>query len=274
MDFKCSVEVWNGFTDRIKAEEGIDLTETYRKIPEYRKEALIFAAKHGCCDNVLYSVIQHDSILDVVTTVSLFRNTVVTKEDIDMLLRQFPDAEFGIIYAKDHRYVCERTLAEEKSKRIVPLTLKEANAFVKANHRHHDNTAGCKFALGLVKTVHGEEKLIGCAIAGRPVSRVLDNGKTLEINRLCTIETGNCCSMLYGACCRVAQAMGYKKVITYILESESGNSLKASNFIMEAECCGAPNWTGSRKRTNNNPNEMKQRWSRILTHDGKTMERT
>lgn len=36
--------------------------------------------------------------------------------------------------------------------------------------------------------------------------------------------------MLYGACCRIAKAMGYKKIITYILQSETGTSLKASQF--------------------------------------------
>jgi hypothetical protein len=71
--------------------------------------------------------------------------------------------------------------------------------------------------------------------------------------------------MLYGACCRVAQAMGYRKVITYILESESGTTLKASNFTLEDGCCGGVNWTGERKRTKNIVPEMKQRWVRQLT---------
>ena len=55
----------------------------------------------------------------------------------------------------------------------------------------------------------------------------------LKVNRLCTDGTRNACSMLYGACIRVAKAMGYKKVITYTLESENGASLKASNFIYD-----------------------------------------
>lgn len=71
------------------------------------------------------------------------------------------------------------------------------NAFVKANHRHHDSVTGCKFAVGLYKTVNDKDVLIGAAICGRPVSRFLDDGLTLEINRLCVTEDGNCCSMLY-----------------------------------------------------------------------------
>lgn len=69
--------------------------------------------------------------------------------------------------------------------------------------------------------------------------------------------------MLYGACCRVAKEMGYKKVITYILESENGASLKASNFICEG-LAGGTHWTGKRDRGQDIPREKKTRWVRIL----------
>ena len=71
--------------------------------------------------------------------------------------------------------------------RIVPITLKEANAFVAQHHRHHGLTVGHKFSIGLKDEA---EDLIGVAIADRPVSRVLDDGQTLEINRLCTMVPG------------------------------------------------------------------------------------
>lgn len=32
---------------------------------------------------------------------------------------------------------------------VVPITLKEANAFVEQNHRHHGPTVGRKFSIGL-----------------------------------------------------------------------------------------------------------------------------
>ena len=143
--------------------------------------------------------------------------------------------------------------------KVIPITLKQANSFVTANHRHHSSVAGCKFALGLT-----DGKLIGVAICGRPVSRFLDDGLTLEVNRLCTDGTRNACSMLYGACIRVAKAMGYKKVITYTLESENGASLKASNFIYDGIAGGAM-WTGKRSgRDKGVPHEMKRRWVYIL----------
>ena len=142
---------------------------------------------------------------------------------------------------------------------IRPITLKLANEFVVLNHRHHDSVIGCKFAI----SCYEDNNLCGVAICGRPVSRYYDDGLTLEINRLCTDGTRNACSMLYGASVRVAKAMGYKKVITYILESENGASLKASNFICEGEA-GGTHWTGVRNKGQNIPNEMKTRWVKYL----------
>lgn len=143
--------------------------------------------------------------------------------------------------------------------KICPITLKKANEFVTAYHRHHKSCRGCKFCIGLIDGVD----LIGVAICGRPVSRYLDDNYTLEINRLCTDGSQNACSMLYGACVRVAKAMGYHKVITYILQSENGSSLKASNFICEGTA-GGEIWTGCRNRDNGVPKEKKTRWSYII----------
>lgn len=149
--------------------------------------------------------------------------------------------------------------------KIIPCTYKTACDFVNQHHRHHIASQGCKFCLGLMN----DDKLCGVAICGRPVSRHLDNGFTLEINRLCTDGTRNACSKLYGACCRVAKEMGYEKVITYILESENGASLKSSNFICEGQA-GGTHWTGIREQMqlsfieNKTPEEMKVRWARYL----------
>ena len=143
--------------------------------------------------------------------------------------------------------------------RIQPITFRQASEFINKHHRHHKATVGCKFCVGLFDG----EKLVGCAVSGRPVSRHLDDGLTCEINRLCTDGTPNACSMLYGASCRVAKAMGYKKVITYILESENGASLKASNFVCEG-LAGGTHWTGERNRGQDIPKEMKTRWVRML----------
>ena len=144
--------------------------------------------------------------------------------------------------------------------KIAPITFKAASAYINEHHRHHKASIGCKFCIS-VRDDSGQ--IHGVAVCGRPVSRHLDDGTTLEINRVCTDGERNVCSMLYSACCRIAKAMGYKKVITYILESENGASLKASNFICEGEA-GGTHWTGSRNRGQNIPAEMKKRWVRAL----------
>ncbi len=142
---------------------------------------------------------------------------------------------------------------------IRPITFKTASDFINQHHRHHKATVGHKFSIGLYE----DDRLIGVAVCGRPVSRYYDDGITCEINRLCTDGTHNACSRLYGACCRIAKEMGYKKIITYILKSESGASLKASNFVCEGEA-GGTHWTGKRNRGQNIPAEMKMRWARSL----------
>lgn len=90
---------------------------------------------------------------------------------------------------------------------LVPVTLREANGFVQQYHRHHKQVAGHKFSIGVAQ----DGKLVGVAICGRPVSRRLDNGTTLEVNRLRTDGTRNACSILYAAAARAARDMGYKK---------------------------------------------------------------
>lgn len=147
---------------------------------------------------------------------------------------------------------------------VRPIGLKAANRFVEANHRHHKRVAGCKFSICACKG----DVIVGVAICGRPVSRHMDDGTVIEINRLCTDGTRNACSMLYGACCRIAKEMGYRKIITYILASENGASLKASNFTCEGEA-GGEIWTGERARDNGVPRELKTRWVRVLNPDAK-----
>ena len=144
--------------------------------------------------------------------------------------------------------------------RIAPCTYRDAAEFVNQNHRHHNASIGCKFCISVIDD---NNQLCGVAICGRPVSRHLDNGEILEINRVCTDGTYNACSMLYGACCRIAKEMGYMKVITYTLESENGASLKASNFTCDG-IAGGTHWTGKRNRGINCPREMKKRWHKDL----------
>lgn len=144
--------------------------------------------------------------------------------------------------------------------KLKPITLKESNEFVYKFHRHHGSVVGHKFSIG----AELDGKLIGVVIAGRPVSRYLDDGYTIEITRLCTDGTKNACSFLYSAASRAAKAMGYKKIITYILESETGSSLIASGFECKGKA-GGLTWTGKRKHNDQSyPMEYKKRYEKIL----------
>jgi len=124
--------------------------------------------------------------------------------------------------------------------RIVPVTFRQACAFIAAHHRHHQPPRGMKFAVGVQ---NGE--LRGVATAGRPVARAYDDGLTLEVNRTCTDGTANANSMLYGSVWRAAKAMGYRRCITYTQDGESGASLKAAGWVKVKDLPARDSWAGS-----------------------------
>ncbi|MBC2594893.1 hypothetical protein H5P28_11555 [Ruficoccus amylovorans] len=139
---------------------------------------------------------------------------------------------------------------------LKPISLKEANAYVAMRHRHHGPTQGHKFSVGITDG----EKLRGVAIAGRPVARKLDDGQTLEVTRCCTDGVKNGCSMLYRAVWKAAVSMGYKRMVTYTLESEPGRSLHASGF-KRIGLSGGGEWSRpSRKRNKAENAQPKVRW--------------
>ncbi|WP_424446432.1 XF1762 family protein [Microbacterium sp. CH-015] len=88
----------------------------------------------------------------------------------------------------------------------MPVDLKTAREFVAAHHRHNEPPIGHKFSVGVAEA----DQLVGVAIIGRPVSRVIQSeGNTLEVIRTATDGTRNANSMLYGAARRAAFALGY-----------------------------------------------------------------
>lgn len=144
-----------------------------------------------------------------------------------------------------------------------PIELKDANEFVKTFHRHHPPVYRDKFR---VSATDGKN-VVGVVQIARPVSRVLDDGKTVEVVRLCTDGTKNVCSFLYSKAARIAKEMGYERIITYILESEVGCSLKASGwefcYISKGHKWSCP----SRPRQTTSPDCDKQLWQKILKGD-------
>ena len=144
----------------------------------------------------------------------------------------------------------------DKKLEVVPITFAEANEFVKQHHRHHGTVTGTKFCIA----ISDGERIIGVAMVGRPVSRMLDDGWTLEVNRTCTTGERNVNSMLYGAAWRAGRALGYKKIVTYTLPSESGISLKASGWKCIGQTGGGSWNRASRPTVDRHPTQTKLRW--------------
>lgn len=248
-------EYYNHFVKEAETDAGIreifDRIEKARmrarkEMPTIDKEHVLFSIRHYNQDGEIESVQIH-------------RNAFLTDDELDALIMMHPDSFFDVLHGDTCKKACIELEERAKTREIRPINLKEANHFINKHHRHHAGTVGCKFVIGLFEC----NKMIGAAICGRPVSRYLDNGEICEINRLCTVGDFNACSQLYGACAKIAKAMGYKKIITYILKSENGASLRASNFTCEGEA-GGTHWTGSRNRGQHIPSEMKTRWSKLL----------
>jgi hypothetical protein len=127
---------------------------------------------------------------------------------------------------------------------VVPITLRAANAFVEKYHRHHKAARGHKFSVAVAEAE--TDVIMGVAIAGRPVARALDDNFTIEIVRVCVLDDAyNACSMLYGACRKAARAMGYRRVVTYTQQDESGASLRAAGFRLAAERPARGSWAES-----------------------------
>jgi hypothetical protein len=125
---------------------------------------------------------------------------------------------------------------------VIPVTFRQAAAFVAEHHRHHGAPRGAKFVLGLRR---GNE-LVGVAVVGRPVARHLDDGRTAEVNRTCVLEgVPNANSMLYGAAWRAARAMGYLRLVTYTQQGETGASLRAAGWRIIAERPARKGWAES-----------------------------
>ena len=152
---------------------------------------------------------------------------------------------------------------------LQPITLTEANEFVARYHRHHGKVQGHKFSIAL----NDGEEIIGVAIIGRPVARMLDNGFTLEVTRLC-VKNGfkDAASMLYAAAWRATRALGYKRLITYILKSETGVSLQAANWRLIGEAGGGIWDRKNRPRIDKHPIGQKLLFERCCGDDKTSSE--
>jgi len=140
---------------------------------------------------------------------------------------------------------------------VVPISLDEAKAFVRAHHRHHRPPVSHKFSLAVADETG---RVRGVAIVGRPVARALDDGWTLEVTRVATDGARNACSMLYASAWRAARAIGYRTLVTYTLEEEGGASLRAAGWRVVAQTAGGSWSCPSRPRVDKHPLQRKLRW--------------
>lgn len=144
---------------------------------------------------------------------------------------------------------------------IVPVDLDEANTFCREHHRHnHGRIPAAKFA---VAAADDSAAIIGVAIVGKPVARLLDDGWTLCVHRVCTIGERNACSLLYGAAWRVTRNLGYHRLITYTLTTEPGTSLRAAGWKCIGEAGGGTWNRRARPRVDKHPLQKKLIWEQV-----------
>jgi len=145
--------------------------------------------------------------------------------------------------------------------KAIPLNQATVNTYIATYHRHHGTIRCDKYRIGC--EVDGF--LVGVIQVARPVSRHLDNGLTLEVARLCTNgDMPNVCSFLYARAAKIAKLMGYEKIITYILDSETGASLRAVGWTKEVDIKGHSWSCPSRPRNTVAPICDKQRWAKTF----------
>ena len=144
--------------------------------------------------------------------------------------------------------------------RIVPITLRGANAIVARLHRHHKPTRGCRFCLA----IEDEEGTIrGVAIVGRPVARMVDHTRVAEVTRVATDGVPNGCSMLLGAAARAAKALGFDQIQTYTLPEEGGASLRGAGWINSGDTAGGE-WGRVARTRQTELACIKTKWTKIL----------
>lgn len=114
---------------------------------------------------------------------------------------------------------------------LVPITRDEAIAFIVRYHRtHKKRLPGWRFGVGLAR----DGAIVGVAACSNPKARMLNDGWTLEVSRVCVLElprvraadgrehAAGAVAMLYAACWRAARALGFRRLVTYTLPSEGG----------------------------------------------------
>lgn len=145
----------------------------------------------------------------------------------------------------------------------IPISFAEASAFVLSFHRHNRPPRGSLFQVAC----SDGDRMVGVAITGRPIARMLQDGVTAEVLRVCVLDDAplGTCSFLYATSWRAARALGWRRLVTYTLGEESGASLRGAGWKTVAELPprspeGA--WKGPDRRRGWQPvyGQQKLRW--------------
>lgn len=136
------------------------------------------------------------------------------------------------------------------------LPRREAVEFVNMHHRHLKAPAGAIISLGAY--VSGE--LVGVVMLGRPSSRKLHDREVIQVTRLATNGRRNVCSYLLARAKRAAMALGFLRILTYTLESESGASLRGAGWEQTGQTKDEQWARPSRARRDNGLRGRRRRW--------------
>lgn len=124
---------------------------------------------------------------------------------------------------------------------VEPVGFRTACQFIAAWHRHHRPPQGHIFSLGVFLP---DWTLVGVATVGRPVARLLDDGRTHEVTRVATDGTPNACSALYAAAWRRSRRdYGTTRMVTYTQAGETGASLRGAGWRVTAHLPPRHGWT-------------------------------
>lgn len=145
---------------------------------------------------------------------------------------------------------------------IRPIRLAMACAAVAQWHRHHEEPVGHRYSLGFFVGAH----LLGVAICGRPVARLLDPRTTIEVTRVATPGVDvdprcrGACSALYKACAAEAERRGFSRILTYTLASETGYTLRAARWQPTGHVPASEGWHSRDREARATEREAKTRW--------------
>ena len=160
------------------------------------------------------------------------------------------------------------------------VTQRTANAFVAQHHSHNDPVRGDLYRAG----AYLGPQLVGVGIVGRPVARMLDDGATAEVLRICTDgvprrvvdrcgeqHTLPICATLYGVLARVWACYG-TRLVTYTLAREESSALKGLGWRPVAELPGAGDrgWSRvGRERGHERYTLLGEQERRSISHEAK-----